>query len=122
MQARSAAIIGWACSTHELLPRECGRCKCGGLKGIRSRKLRVMSAKPPKSGTPNFEAVHSLSLISLFLSILDRPNKILLSNAREVGPESTRSRRMDKIYQPIWSRSQCADTPLPRVGQEYRPQ
>lgn len=73
MQARSAAIIGWACSTHELLPRECGRCKCGGLKGIRSRKLRVMSAKPPKAGTPNFEAVHSLSDQSL--SIDPRPTE-----------------------------------------------
>src|SRR5260370_17170036 len=63
MQARSAAIL--CCSAHEPLPRECGRCKCGGLKGIQSRKLRVISTKPPKAGTPNFEAVHSLSDQSL---------------------------------------------------------
>src|SRR5258708_31860202 len=57
-----------------------------------------------------------LSPTSLFLSILDRPNKILFSNAREMGPQSTRSRRMDKICQPILSPSQCPDTPPPPLG------
>src|SRR5258708_31860203 len=66
MQARSAATL--CCSAHEPLPRECGRCKCGGLKGIQSRKLRVISTKPPKARTPNFEAVHSLSDQSLFIN------------------------------------------------------
>src|SRR5260370_34745919 len=65
MQARSAATL--CCSAHEPLPRECGRCKCGGLKGIQSRKLRVISTKPPKARTPNFEAVHSLSDQSLLI-------------------------------------------------------
>jgi hypothetical protein len=51
--------------------------------------------------TPDFGAFGFFLSEHLSVSTLDRWNEILVSNAWEVCSDSPRSRRMDKICQPI---------------------